>query len=89
MSNQSAFVPTAVGVTLAATGVAHFVVPQAFEAITVQAFPKDTSTWIKRNGFTETVVGAAIAIPATRKAGWVALGAYVAFLGSQIVLANN
>lgn len=64
-------------------------VPQAFHAITASAFPKDTTTWTKRNGVTEAVVGTAIAIPATRKAGLVALGAYVAFLGSRIVLARR
>lgn len=51
------------------TGLAHLVVPRAFHAITAPAFPKDTTTWTKRNGVTETVVGTAIAIPATQGRG--------------------
>lgn len=89
MPNQTTSVPRAAGVVVAATGLAHLVVPRAFHAITASAFPKDTTTWTKRNGVTEAVVGTAIAIPATQKAGLIALGAYVAFLGSRIVLARR
>lgn len=89
LNDQTTSFPTAAGVVFAATGLAHLVVPQAFFAITAPAFPRDTTTWTKWNGVTEAVAGTAIAIPATRKAGLVALGAYVAFLGSRIVLAKR
>ena len=45
MSDRSVTAATVVGAGLAATGVAHFVVPQAFAGITAQAFPDDTDTW--------------------------------------------
>ncbi|MFC8179784.1 hypothetical protein CH293_15585 [Rhodococcus sp. 14-2470-1b] len=76
--------PKAFGIGLAATGAAHFVVPEAFEPITKRPFPKDTRDWITRNGATELVVGAAIAYPKTRKIGLVGLGAYVGWLGYNI-----
>lgn len=82
--NSSGFVPKALGMGLAATGAAHFVVPEAFEGITKLPFPKDTKTWITRNGATELVVGVAIAYPTTRKIGFFGLGAYVGWLGFNI-----
>ena len=78
------FLPKAFGIGLAATGAAHFVVPEAFEGITKLPFPKDTKTWISRNGATELAVGAAITYPKTRKVGLVGLGAYVGWLGSNV-----
>lgn len=77
-------VPKVLGIGLAATGAAHFVVPEAFEGITKLPFPKDTKDWISRNGATELAVGAAIAYPRTRKIGLVGLGAYVGWLGYNI-----
>ena len=79
---MSSFTPvTALGVGIAATGIAHFVVPDTFAPITAAAFPKDVTTWTYRNGATELAVGTAIAIPKTRKLGFVALAGYVGFLG--------
>nr|WP_296776577.1 hypothetical protein [Rhodococcus sp. (in: high G+C Gram-positive bacteria)] len=78
------FLPKAFGIGLAATGAAHFVVPEAFIGITKHPFPKDTSDWINRNGATELTVGLAIAYPKTRKIGLVGLGAYVGWLGYNI-----
>lgn len=72
------------GLVLAATGVAHFVAPQAFEGITKAAFPDDTAAWIQRNGATETVVGLALATTPTRKLGLLGLLAYLGFLGSRV-----
>ncbi len=81
---SNGFLPKAFGIGLAATGAAHFVVPEAFEGITKRPFPKDTKDWISRNGATELVVGAAITYPRTRKIGLVGLGAYVGWLGYNI-----
>lgn len=77
------------GLGLAATGVAHFVAPQLFEPITAPVFPDDTSEWIKRNGASETVIGFAIAAPATRKLGFLGLAIYGAFLGSRAAKASG
>lgn len=76
--------PKVLGIGLAATGAAHFVVPEAFEGITKRPFPKDTKDWISRNGATELAVGVAIAYPRTRKIGLVGLGAYAGWLGYNI-----
>ena len=78
---MSSPLPTLAGVGLAATGIAHFVAPQAFLGITRGPFPADTDTWVLRNGACETVVGAAIAVPRTRTLGYVGLAAYVGWLG--------
>ncbi|MGA9869776.1 MAG: hypothetical protein WBQ44_01325 [Rhodococcus sp. (in: high G+C Gram-positive bacteria)] len=82
--NSGGLLPKALGIGLAATGVAHFVVPEAFEGITKLPFPKDTREWINRNGATELAVGSAIAYPKTRKLGLIGLGAYVGWLGYNI-----
>lgn len=81
-------VPTVAGAALAATGVAHFIVPDAFKAITEPAFPQDTRTWTLRNGASELVIGTAIAVPATRKIGVVALVGYVGFLAYRAATAR-
>ena len=83
-TKSNGLVPKAFGIGLAATGAAHFVVPEAFEGITKLPFPKDTRSWISRNGATELAVGAAIAYPQTRKIGLIGLGAYVLWLGGNI-----
>ncbi|QKW08413.1 hypothetical protein HUT18_20600 [Streptomyces sp. NA04227] len=73
------------GVAVAATGAAHFVVPGAFEALTVRLFPTDTRTWIRRNGTTELVLGTAVAVPRTRAFGAVGLAAYAGWLAFRAV----
>ncbi len=70
-----------VGFAIAATGAAHFVVPEAFAGITQAAFPEDTATWVLRNGATETAVGLAMMAPPTRKLGVAALLGYLGWLG--------
>ncbi|GGF95424.1 hypothetical protein GCM10007304_06600 [Rhodococcoides trifolii] len=84
----SSTAPTVLGIGLAATGAAHFVAPDAFAGITSAAFPKDVRTWTYRNGATELAVGTAIAIPQTRKLGFVALAGYVGFLGYRAYTAR-
>ncbi|GAC68470.1 hypothetical protein [Gordonia soli] len=73
------------GIGVAAVGLGHFVVPQAFAPITAPVFPDDTKTWTYRNGATETAIGAALISPRTRKIGWAGLAAYVGFLGYRAV----
>lgn len=69
------------GVLVAATGAAHFVVPDVFEEITQVAFPKDTKEWVKRNGAAEVAIGAAMALTPTRKFGVLALLGFGGWLG--------
>jgi len=70
-----------IGLGLAATGIAHFVAPDAFVGITKNAFPNDTEEWVKRNGATETAIGVAMLLPKTRKLGVLGLLGYVGWLG--------
>ncbi|MBO2453102.1 hypothetical protein J4573_38830 [Actinomadura barringtoniae] len=71
------------GIALAATGLAHFAAPKAFEPISKLAFPNDTDAWIKRNGATELALGVALAVDKTRKAGLVGTAVYTAWLGAR------
>lgn len=87
-SNSPNLIATIGGAGLAATGLAHFVAPDAFRGITEQAFPKNTDRFLKINGAFETVVGTLIAVPKTRKAGLIGLGLYGAHLTSNLALAR-
>jgi hypothetical protein len=79
--------PKLIGWGIAGTGLAHFVVPQAFESITKPAFPENTREWIYANGASETLIGLAISDSRTRVYGLAGLAAYVGFLGSRVVRA--
>ncbi|SHG98632.1 hypothetical protein SAMN05443575_3021 [Jatrophihabitans endophyticus] len=70
-----------VGLLLAATGVAHFVVPERFAELTKQAFPEDTDQWVQRNGAAETAIGLALMARPLRKGGKLALVGYLGWLG--------
>ena len=70
-----------VGFLVAATGVAHFAAPDAFEPLTARAFPKDTAEWVKRNGAAETGIGLAMMLKPTRTLGVLALLGYTGWLG--------
>jgi uncharacterized membrane protein len=74
------------GISIALTGIAHFIAPQYFKDLTKVAFPEDTDAWIQKNGAIETAIGAAITLKPTRKLGFLGLGAYagwLAFNGAQ------
>lgn len=81
-------IATIAGVGLAATGAAHFVAPDAFRAMTAQAFPDDTDAWIKRNGASELVIGLLIAKKSSRKLGMAGLAGYVALIASRAARAR-
>ena len=68
------------GIVLAVTGLAHLVAPKPFELITKPLFPQDTGDWVQRNGVTELALGAAIAVPQTRKVGLAGFAVYVSWL---------
>ena len=68
------------GITIALTGIAHFIAPQYFRDITKAAFPEDTDAWIKKNGAIETAIGSAIVLKSTRKIGLGGLSAYAGWL---------
>ena len=87
-SSRKSTLVTVAGAGLAATGLAHFVAPDLFRGITEPAFPKNTDQMLKVNGGIETVVGALIAVPRTRKAGLIGLGLYGAHLAANAALAQ-
>lgn len=76
------------GAGLAVTGASHFVVPELFRGITEPAFPDDPEQAMRINGAIETLVGAAIAVPRTRKIGVIGLGVYGAYLAANLALAQ-
>ncbi|MEO5876024.1 MAG: hypothetical protein ABIS86_09335 [Streptosporangiaceae bacterium] len=73
------------GILLAVTGVAHLVTPKPFEMITKPLFPENTAAWVRRNGLTELVLGVAVAVPQTRRAGLAGFGVYSGWLGRRAV----
>lgn len=70
-----------IGFVIAATGAAHFVVPDVFEQITKPLFPNDTAQWVQRNGASESAIGVAMMLPATRTLGTLGLLGYLGWLG--------
>ena len=69
-----------IGAALAATGLAHFAKPQLFEAITAPAFPANTRRHIYTNGTIETVLGAGLVAPQTRKFALAGVAGYLGYL---------
>ncbi|WP_341267783.1 hypothetical protein [Gordonia malaquae] len=73
------------GVLIAASGVAHFIVPPVFVFISRWLFPKDTKTMVQINGAAETVIGVAIVNRRTRVWGILGLLGYLGYLGDRVV----
>lgn len=71
------------GVAMAATGIAHFVAPRAFVALSKPVFHDDTEKWVQINGATETAIGLAFLDRRTRPYGLIGVLAYGAFLGDR------
>ncbi|MGB3304158.1 hypothetical protein [Gordonia sp. (in: high G+C Gram-positive bacteria)] len=88
-SNSGNLLATIAGAGLAVTGIAHFFVPTVFRGITETAFPDDPEQALKVNGTIEAAVGAAIAVPKTRKVGLIGLGAYIAYLAANTAKARR
>jgi uncharacterized membrane protein len=73
-----------IGVLVAATGAAHFIVPDVFKQLIAAYFPEDTAQWVQRNGATELGLGLALIVKPTRKLGLIGLLGYLGFLGSRV-----
>ncbi|CAJ1585811.1 hypothetical protein [[Mycobacterium] wendilense] len=81
VSSKPAALPKIAGLTLAATGVAHFVRPQLFEPITKPLFPRNTQQRIYAHGGIETALGLGLLSAKTRKAALLAGAGYLGYLG--------
>lgn len=57
---------------LATMGTLHFTVPQYFDALVPRGLPGPARTWTHASGAAELLVAAAVAVPATRRAGGLA-----------------
>jgi uncharacterized membrane protein len=75
---------TLAGLGLAGMGLAHFVKPELFESVTVQAFPRDTRQYIYINGGIETALGLGLASAKTRKLALVGTLGYLAYLAGNV-----
>jgi uncharacterized membrane protein len=72
------------GLGLAGVGVAHFVKPELFESVTVQAFPRNTRQYIYINGGIETAIGLGLASHKTRKLAVLGTLGYLAYLAGNV-----
>lgn len=68
------------GLALAGAGVAHFVRPELFDAMSQPIFPRDTRQHIYTNGSIETVLGLGLFVRRTRRLAVVGLLAYAGYL---------
>lgn len=75
---------TLAGLGLAGVGLSHFVKPELFEAMTVQAFPRNTRQFIYVNGGIETALGLGLAARKTRKLAVVGTVGYLAYLAGNV-----
>ena len=85
MPEKNSRFPVLAGLSLAGTGVAHFISPQLFEGITRSAFPRDTDRHIKANGGIETALGLGLVVPKTRKLAALGSLGYVAYLAGNAI----
>ncbi|GAA1195275.1 putative membrane protein [Kitasatospora gansuensis] len=75
---------------LLGAGVAHFVVPRQFDAIVPRALPGTPRQWTYASGVAELAVGAAVALPRTRRVGALAAaGLFAAVLPANIQMAYD
>ncbi|OBB47082.1 hypothetical protein [Mycobacterium sp. 852002-51961_SCH5331710] len=75
---------TLAGLGVAGVGLAHFVKPELFESVTVQAFPRNTQQYIYVNGALETALGLGLAARKTRKLALLGTVGYLAYLAGNV-----
>jgi len=80
---------TLAAVAVAATGLSHLIMPQAWEPLTKPAFPRRTKQHIYTNGGIETALGLGLISPRTRKATAIGAVGYVAYLAANLVRNNR
>ncbi|OBG90936.1 hypothetical protein A5698_02250 [Mycobacterium sp. E136] len=83
-SGSGSRVATLAGLGLAGVGLSHFVKPELFESMTVQAFPHNTRQFIYVNGGIETAIGLGLAARKTRKLALLGTVGYLAYLAGNV-----
>ena len=75
---------------LLVSGTAHFASPRPFDEIVPRALPGPARWWTYASGAVELAVGAAIAVPATRRAGAAcAAGLFTAVFPANVQMAAD
>lgn len=75
---------------LATAGVTHFLRPGPYDAIVPAALPGDSRTWTRVSGAAELALAAAVALPATRRAGaLLTAGLFVAVFPANVKMAHD
>ena len=89
-SDPSGSTRTAVALAglLLVSGTAHFASPRPFDSIVPHALPGRARWWTYASGAAELAVGAAVAVPATRRVGAAcAAGLFAAVLPANVQMA--
>ena len=73
---------------LIGAGVTHFVRPEFYDALVPPVLPGSTRAWVYGSGVVELAVGAAVAVPRTRRRGAIAAAAlFVAVFPGNVYMA--
>ncbi len=83
-SSSGSRAATVAGLGVAGVGLAHFVKPELFESVTVQAFPRHTQQYIYVNGGIETALGLGLAARKTRRLALLGTLGYLAYLAGNV-----
>ncbi|MDP9118052.1 MAG: hypothetical protein M3O28_12490 [Actinomycetota bacterium] len=72
---------------LAGSGLAHFLVPAFYDGMIPPVLPGPARAWVTGSGVVEVAVGAAVALPRTRRVGGLAAAAlFVAVLPANVYM---
>jgi uncharacterized membrane protein len=75
---------------LAAAGSTHFLRPELYDAIVPKSLPGSPRTWTNASGVAELALAAAVALPATRRAGGLlTAGPFVAVFPANVKMAYD
>lgn len=75
---------------LATAGATHFLQPKLYDAIVPKSLPGSPRTWTRASGVAELALAAAVALPATRRAGGLlTAGLFVAVFPANVKMAYD
>ncbi|WP_059010987.1 DoxX family protein [Streptomyces specialis] len=89
-STASRLAPLGLAALLGAAGVLHFTAPKYFDPLVPRQLPGDARAWTYGSGVAELACAAAVALPATRRAGALASAAlFVAVFPGNVKMAKD